>query len=102
MEAAAVRLELSPEERRVLGVMIEKGLTTPEQCPLTLNALVTGCNQKSNRDPITTYDDVAVEMTLEELEKRGLAMKASGSGGRVERWRQNLGMTYELASVELG
>lgn len=95
-------LALTPEERRVLGVMIEKGLTTPEQCPLTLNALVTGCNQKSNREPVTSYDDVLVEATIESLIRKGLAVKASAASGRVERWRQNLGMTYELPSVELG
>lgn len=63
---------LSPEEARVLGVLIEKALTTPDYYPLTLNALVTACNQKSNRYPVVDYDDATVHDAAESLQRRGL------------------------------
>ncbi|HCS52461.1 MAG TPA: DUF480 domain-containing protein, partial [Planctomycetaceae bacterium] len=62
---------LSKKERRVLGVLIEKSLTTPEYYPLTLKALATGCNQKSNRDPISNYDEFELEDILDGLRQRG-------------------------------
>jgi uncharacterized protein len=96
-----VRVELPPEERRVLGVLIEKGLTAPEAGPLSLNALVAGCNQKSNRDPVVQYDDVRVEAVLDALTRKGLVVSATAMSGRVDRWRQNLGTLHELRGVEL-
>src|SRR2546423_2639716 len=80
---------LSLHERRVLGVLVEKAKTTPDAYPLSLNALVTGCNQKSNRDPVLNLSDVDVEEALGSMQKKGLVMKITGSG-RVERWRHNL------------
>ncbi len=61
------RLELDPDECRVIGVLIEKSLTTPQAYPLTINAIVTGSNQKSNRDPILELVDYQVEEVLQNL-----------------------------------
>ena len=94
-------MELTPIERRVLGVLIEKGLTTPDQYPLTLNALVAGCNQKSNRDPITNYDEPQVDATLQSLIGKELVGNATGFAGRVERFSSQMGRRFELRSVEV-
>ena len=88
-------------ERRVLGVLLEKGLTTPEYYPLTVNALVAGCNQKNNREPVTTLDEEAVVASLRSLEEKGLAASVIAETGRVNRWRQDLGRKFELNAVQL-
>jgi uncharacterized protein YceH (UPF0502 family) len=90
---------LSMSERRVLGVMVEKAKTTPDTYPLSLNALVTGCNQKSNRDPLLNLSDADVEDTLASCQKKGLAVKITG--GRVERWRHTLYESWHVDKVEL-
>ena len=77
---------LDTVERRVLGVLIEKGKTTPEAYPLSLNAIVTGCNQKSNRDPLMTVDEDQVGRALETLRAAGVVAEIYGSG-RVPRYR---------------
>ena len=79
---------LTAEQRRVLGVLIEKSLTTPAAYPLTLNATVSGCNQKSNRSPAVDYDTTDVEVALDELRKLDLVNVVITSGGHVERYRQ--------------
>jgi uncharacterized protein YceH (UPF0502 family) len=81
---------LSPLERRILGVLIEKQKTarSPETYPLTLNALVTGCCQKSNRDPVMELSDGEVEEGLTALQKKQLVMRVTG--GRVEKFRHRL------------
>ncbi len=73
-------------ERRVLGVLIEKAKTTPDQYPLSLNGVVTGCNQKSNRDPLMTVDEEQVTRALEGLRKCGAAAEVFGSG-KLPRYR---------------
>ncbi|MBS0261431.1 MAG: DUF480 domain-containing protein [Planctomycetes bacterium] len=78
---------LTPSQRRVLGTMIEKGLTVPESYPLTLKALTTGCNQKSARHPITNYSEDDVEETLNKLRALGLAAVVHTESGRTERFR---------------
>lgn len=78
---------LSSAQRRVLGTMIEKGLTVPESYPMTLKALTTGCNQKSARHPITNYQEADVEETLGELRELGLAAVVHTESGRTERFR---------------
>ena len=60
-DSGETRIRLSAIQRRVLGVLVEKGLTTPEYYPLTLKAVIAGCNQRSNREPITSYDEDEVE-----------------------------------------
>jgi uncharacterized protein YceH (UPF0502 family) len=80
---------LSPRERRVLGVLIEKQKTTPDVYPLTVNALIAGCNQKSNRDPVTNYDEEDVEEALHSLRSKGAVSQYEGTG-RVVRWKHNM------------
>lgn len=82
---------LSTLERRILGVLIEKAKMTPDQYPLSLNALVNGCNQKSNRDPVMNVDEHDVETALDGMKPKGLVMEVQG--GRVDRWRHLL---YEV------
>jgi len=78
-------------EGRILGSLIEKQLTTPQQYPLTLNALVLACNQTSNRDPVTSLDEPTVEASLATLKEKGLARYVLPSHGRsVVRYRQVL------------
>ena len=75
-------------ERRALGVLVEKALTAAAPEPLTLNAVVVGSNQKSNRDPIMNVEEPEVDDALERLQKKGLVFRITG--GRTERWRHNL------------
>src|SRR5439155_10445391 len=70
---------LSPEQRRVLGVLIEKAKTTPATYPMTINAIVLGCNQKNNRDPLMALDSFDVERTVEELRALGVVVEATES-----------------------
>jgi uncharacterized protein YceH (UPF0502 family) len=79
--------ELSPVEQRVLGCLIEKRWTTPEQYPLSLNALRLACNQSTNRDPVTHYDENAVRDAAQRLSKYGLARLASGHNSRATKYR---------------
>jgi uncharacterized protein YceH (UPF0502 family) len=90
---------LEEEERRILGVLVEKAKTTPDAYPLSINALVTGCNQKSNRDPLMSLEEDDVEDALGRLKNRGLVMKVIG--GRVERWRHLLYETWHVDKIEL-
>jgi uncharacterized protein YceH (UPF0502 family) len=80
---------LTPRERRVVGVLVEKQKTTPEYYPMSIAALVSGCNQKSNRDPVTNYDADDVEDILQGLRHKGAAVMVEGSG-RVVRWKHTL------------
>lgn len=77
---------LNAIDRRVLGVLVEKAKTTPEQYPLSLNALITGCNQKSNRHPVLNLDDGDVIMSVDRLRMMGVVAEVQG-GGRVPRYR---------------
>lgn len=90
---------LSTTERRILGVLVEKAKTTPDVYPLSLNSLVTGCNQKSNRDPMMNLEDYQVEDDLVAMQKKGLVMKITGS--RVDRWRHMLYEVWHVDKVEL-
>jgi uncharacterized protein YceH (UPF0502 family) len=90
---------LDADERRVLGVLVEKAKTTPDTYPMSINALVTGCNQKSNREPVMDLSDVDVEEALVKAQKKGLAIKVTG--GRVIRWRHALYEAWKVDKVEL-
>jgi uncharacterized protein YceH (UPF0502 family) len=82
-------VRLSPEEARVVGSLVEKQLTTPQQYPLTLNSLVLACNQSSNRDPVVEYEPSLVERALSSLKDAGLVRFVYPSHGRsVTRYRQ--------------
>jgi uncharacterized protein YceH (UPF0502 family) len=80
-------LDLTPDEARVLGVLIEKERTTPESYPLTLNALVNGANQKNNRHPITNIDDQQAMSAVIGLRNKGLVVQQDGPGQRVPKFR---------------
>lgn len=88
-------------EARVLGALIEKEITTPEYYPLTLNALVNACNQKSNRDPVVSYDDDTVEDALESLRGKGLAVRITGAGTRVAKHAHRFGEKFNFGRREL-
>jgi len=92
--------QLDPAEARVLGSLMEKEGTTPEYYPLSLNALVNACNQKSNRDPVVNYDDDTVEQALEGLRTKGLALRISGRESRVPKHAQRFTETYNLGRRE--
>ncbi len=92
---------IPPHERRVLGVLIEKQKTskTADAYPMTLNSIVVGCNQKSNRDPVYDLDDDAVEEALDALQKKGVVVKMTGS--RADRWRHQLYELWRVTKVEM-
>jgi hypothetical protein len=92
---------LSRKQRRVLGTLLEKAFTTPEQYPLTLKATVTGCNQKSNRDPVTEYDEDDVQRTLDELREIGLIGEVHTEGGRAARYRHYMRQRTTLTEAQL-
>jgi uncharacterized protein len=95
-------VELGAEEGRVVGSLIEKQLTTPQQYPLTLNSLVLACNQSSNRDPVVSYDERTVEEALGSLKAAGLVRFVHPSHGRsVLRYRQVLEERLALDDTEL-
>ena len=77
-------------EIRVLGCLIEKQRTTPDQYPLSLNALRLACNQATNRDPVVDYDEATIRAALDKLSRRGWVRLASGPGGRVAKYRHLL------------
>jgi uncharacterized protein YceH (UPF0502 family) len=95
--------ELSPVEQRVLGCLIEKRWTTPEQYPLSVNALRLACNQATNRDPVTDYDENTVRDAAQRLSKYGLARLASGHTSRAIKYRhlaeESLGVDREHLAV---
>ncbi len=93
-------MKLTFEERRVIGTLVEKAHTTPEQCPLTLNSLVNGCNQKSCREPMAYLTEEVVLDTLESLRQKGLAVLVRSAASRVDRWKQSVAATLDLSSKE--
>ena len=95
-----MRIELEPLEARVIGCMIEKQIRTPDQYPLSLNALVSACNQKSNRDPVMSLDEPAVQSTLDALSRKHLVLERSGFGSRVPKY-QHLFCNTEYGSLKL-
>jgi uncharacterized protein YceH (UPF0502 family) len=93
--------ELSRAQRRVLGVLVEKAITTPEAYPLTLKATTTGCNQKSNRDPIANYEEDKVEEVLDELRALGLVAIVHTDTGRTARFRHYMRKRFTLTEPQL-
>jgi uncharacterized protein len=92
---------LSDIETRILGALVEKQLTTPEYYPLTLNSLVAACNQKSNRDPVVSYDETTVTAALERLRDRNLVYVFYGSTSRVPKYKHMVPSVYELEPPEV-
>jgi uncharacterized protein YceH (UPF0502 family) len=93
--------DLSPPELRVLGCLIEKEATTPDQYPLTLNSLTLACNQSTNREPVVSYDQDTVVEALSGLRERGLARLLYPAHGRATKYRQVMGETWALTAEEL-
>lgn len=91
---------LTPPEVRVLGVLVEKALSTPEYYPLTVNALVAGCNQKSNREPVVAYSDDDAQAALDLLVRKRLVAEQTGMGSRTVKYRTLLGGVYEMTTAE--
>ena len=94
-------LHLTPDESRILGVLVEKALTTPDQYPLTINAVVNGSNQKSNRDPILALDETQAFDALEGLRAKGLAVRVDSVGSRANRYRHNAADVLRVRAGEL-
>ncbi len=92
--------QLSFEEIRVLGSLIEKSKTTPDYYPLTLNSLVTACNQKSARHPAVEFDDETVVLALDSLKKKGLCGHVISGGMRALKYRHNLAVAHPLDPAE--
>lgn len=89
--------ELGIEEMRILGSLMEKQTTTPDQYPLSINALIQACNQKSNREPVLALSEPDVRVAVNTLMRRRLVRHASGYGGRVSRYEQRLAGTRDCA-----
>ncbi|MBC6110456.1 YceH family protein [Pedobacter fastidiosus] len=101
MEDIKPLLDLSAEEQRILGSLIEKSRTTPDYYPMTLNSLTAACNQKSSRNPVVNYDEETVILTLNSLKIKGLISTATGGSSRVIKYKHNLGIVYPLVPSEL-
>jgi uncharacterized protein YceH (UPF0502 family) len=93
--------ELSKGQRRVLGTLLEKAFTTPEVYPLTVKALTSGCNQKSNRHPLTEYSEDDVLDNLDQLRQLGLVAVVHTETGRTERFRHYMRKRFTLSEPQL-
>jgi acyl-CoA reductase-like NAD-dependent aldehyde dehydrogenase len=92
---------LSPEEARVLGCLMEKAVTTPDNYPLSVNALISACNQSTNRDPVVAYDEATIERALEQLREKGLSRRVMSTGQRVVKHRHVADESLQLHVPEL-
>ena len=93
-------IQLNPVEARVLGALVEKEVTTPEYYPLSLNALINACNQRSNREPVTNLDEDTVRSALRRLEDKRLAGPVRGTEARVTKYEHTLGEVFNLNRAE--
>lgn len=82
-----MKIELTAHEARVIGCLVEKQITTPDQYPLSLNALTNACNQKSNRDPVLDLDEQTVQRTLDDLSRKHFVIEKAGFGSRVPKYQ---------------
>ena len=94
-------LTLSPVETRVLGCLLEKERVTPENYPMSLHALTAACNQATNREPVTAFDEKTVAAALDGLREKKLATVIWGAGARVQKYRHNLLDEYTLERPEV-
>ena len=97
----ATEIQLSEVAARVLGALVEKEITTPEYYPLSLNALVNACNQKSNREPVMNLDEEAVTAALRSLSVLELAGAADTNDSRVRKYEHRLGEAYNFTRPEI-
>lgn len=93
-------MELSELEARVIGCLLEKEITTPEQYPLSLNALTLACNQKSSREPLLALSEIQVQTVIDELNKKRLISEQSGFGSRVVKYKHRFCNT-EFSELQL-
>jgi len=94
-----MNIRLSAIEARIIGALIEKQITTPDQYPLSLNALVNACNQKSNREPLMQLDEPTVKAAVDGLARRHLVLEKSGFGSRVPKY-QHIFCNTEFGSLK--
>jgi len=92
--------QLDAVEVRVLGALLEKEIATPDYYPLSVNALVNACNQKSNREPVVSYDDATAEDALERLRAKGLALRVTGGDSRVPKHEQRFTEKFNMGRRE--
>ena len=92
--------QLSPEEIRVLGAMLEKSKTTPDYYPMTLNSIQTACNQKSARNPVVEFTEEDVVLALDSLKKKQLSANVIGGGSRALKYRHTLAVAFPLDPAE--
>jgi hypothetical protein len=95
-----VNIILNAAECRVLGALVEKDITTPDYYPLSLNALVNACNQKNNREPVTSFDEETVRLALRNLSEKQLAGMARGADGRVAKYEHHLQEVFNFTRQE--
>ena len=91
---------LTPTQARVLGALVEKEVTTPDYYPLSLNALINACNQRSNREPVMNLDEDDVRQALHGLEAKGLAGRARNADGRVTKYEHWIGEAFNFSRAE--
>jgi uncharacterized protein YceH (UPF0502 family) len=96
----SMKIELTALEARVIGCLIEKAITTPDQYPLSLNALVNACNQKSNREPVMDLSEADVQHTVDALSRKHFVMEKSGFGSRVPKYQHRFCNT-EFGTLKL-
>jgi uncharacterized protein len=99
--SAELQPPLDPGELRVLATLSEKEIATPEYYPLSLNSLTTACNQKTNREPVTSFTEDEVRDILDRLRHRGLAFSRTGAGSRVEKFGSRLQEQFNFGRGEL-
>ena len=92
--------ELTSIQRRILAALMEKAFTTPDQYPLTLKSLTSACNQKSNRDPVTSHDEGAVMSELDNLREMGLIAEVFTDGGRAARYRHYMRYKFDFTETQ--
>ena len=92
---------LNPEELRMLRTLMEKAKVTPEYYPMTINGLLSACNQKTSRNPVVNYDESTVTTALDNLKKKGLVSTVVGGGSRVTKYKHNLAIVFPLVPAEI-
>ncbi|MGA8729435.1 MAG: YceH family protein [Terracidiphilus sp.] len=96
----SAQISLTAAQARVLGALVEKEATTPDYYPLSLNALINACNQRSNREPVMDLDEDEVRQALHGLENQGLAGRARNADGRVTKYEHWLGEAFNFSRAE--
>ncbi len=101
-----MNIQLTANEVRVIGCLIEKSLTTPDQYPLSINSLTNACNQKSNRDPVVAYSEIEVQSVVDQLMEKRLIIRQAGVTSRVEKYQHRFCNTefgdLRLSAQQLG